>query len=48
MQRWEPTIPHTMNPNCVHVHGPTGVKLATRKIRQVLEEQEINFIIRAD
>lgn len=42
------TFPHVMNPNCYHLHGPTGVKLATQRIRQVLQDEKPKYIIRAD
>lgn len=37
-----------MNPNCYHLHGPSGVRLVTQRIRQVLLEQNPKYIIRAD
>jgi retron-type reverse transcriptase len=37
-----------INPNCLHIYGPSGVKLATQRIRQVLEEEKPAYIIRAD
>ncbi len=37
-----------MNPNCYHLHGPSGVRLATQRIRQVLLDQNPKYIIRAD
>lgn len=37
-----------MNPNCYHLHGPTGVKYATQRIKQVLEEQKPKYVLRAD
>ena len=37
-----------MNPNCYHFHGPSGVRLATQRIRQVLREENPQYIIRAD
>ncbi|MFO2971142.1 reverse transcriptase domain-containing protein [Legionella pneumophila serogroup 10] len=42
------TFTHVMNPNCYHLHGPSGVKLATQRIKQVLAEQKPKYIIRAD
>jgi retron-type reverse transcriptase len=48
LKQLKPTISHVVNPNCLHVHGPSGVKLATQRIRQVLQEQQPNYIIRAD
>lgn len=37
-----------MNPNCYHLDGPTGVKYATQRIKQVLQTKKSNYIIRAD
>lgn len=37
-----------MNPNCYHLKGPIGVKLATQRIRQVHEEKQPRYFIRAD
>ena len=38
-----------MNPNCYHLlHGPSGVKLAHKRIEHVLLTEQPKFIIRAD
>lgn len=37
-----------MNKNCYHLLGPTGVKYATEHIRQALEEDQPQYVIRAD
>lgn len=37
-----------MNPNCYHLHGPTGVQLATQRIREALATEKPKYIIRAD
>jgi retron-type reverse transcriptase len=37
-----------MNPNCYHLHGPSGVQLATQRIREVLATKKNKYIIRAD
>jgi hypothetical protein len=37
-----------MNPNCYHLHGPSGVKFATQQVRKVLEEKKPKYLIRAD
>jgi RNA-directed DNA polymerase len=29
----KPTFAHVMNPNCYHLHGPSGVKLATLRVK---------------
>lgn len=44
----KPTFKHVINPNCLHIYGPLGVKLATQRIRQVLENEKPKYIIRAD
>jgi retron-type reverse transcriptase len=48
LKQLKPTFPYVMNPNCYHLHGPSGVKLATQRIRQVLQEDKPSYIIRAD
>ena len=30
LKQLKPTFPHVMNPNCYHLHGPSGVRLATQ------------------
>lgn len=42
------TFKHVMNSNCYHLDGPTGVKYATQRIKQVLQTEKPNYIIRAD
>jgi RNA-directed DNA polymerase len=44
----KPTFKHVMNPNCFHLAGPSGVKYATERIKQVLEDEKPGFFIRAD
>jgi RNA-directed DNA polymerase len=48
LKQLKPTFVHVMNSNCFHLNGPHGVKLATERIRQVLEEKKPNYFIRAD
>lgn len=48
LQQLKTTFPYVMNPNCYHLHGPSGVRLATQRIRQVLLKQNPKYIIRAD
>src|SRR5476649_435918 len=48
LKQLKPTFSHVMNPNCYHLYGPHGVKLATQHIRQVLQEKKPNYFIRAD
>lgn len=48
LKQLKPTFPHIMNKNCYHLYGPTGVKYATQRIRQVLQEEKPSYIIRAD
>ncbi len=48
LKQLKPTFPHIMNKNCYHLHGPTGVKYATQRIKQVLQEEKPAYIIRAD
>ncbi|AOW55982.1 reverse transcriptase domain-containing protein [Legionella pneumophila] len=48
LKQLKPTFTHVMNPNCYHLHGPSGVKLATQRIKKILAEQKPKYIIRAD
>lgn len=50
LKQLKSTFPHVMNPNCFHLHGhgPNGVKLATQRIKQVLQVKNTQYIIRAD
>ncbi len=48
LKQLKPTFPYVMNKNCYHLHGPTGVKYATERIKQVLEEEKPEYVIRVD
>jgi len=48
LKQLKPTFKHVMNKNCYHLSGPTGVKYATERIRQVLQDDKPQFVIRAD
>lgn len=48
LQQLKPTFPYVMNPNCYHLHGPTGVQLATQRIREALATEKPQYIIRVD
>lgn len=48
LKQLKPTYPFVMNPNCLHLHGPSGVKIATKRIQAVLKEQKPSYVIRAD
>ena len=48
LQQLKPTFAHIMNPNCYHLQGPSGVKLATQHIKRVLASKKPQYIIRAD
>lgn len=48
LKQLKPTFKHVMSPNCYHLHGPTGVKYATQRIRQVLREEKPNYVLRVD
>lgn len=48
LKQLKPTFPHVMNQNCYHLHGPTGVKYATKRIREVLADEKPKYLIRAD
>jgi retron-type reverse transcriptase len=44
----KPTFKFVMNENCFHLDGPTGVKNATQKIRETLQNSKPKFFIRTD
>jgi RNA-directed DNA polymerase len=48
LKQLKPTFKHVMNSNCYHLDGPTGVKYATQRIKEVLQTEKPNYIIRAD
>lgn len=48
LKQLKPTFKHVMNPNCYHLNGPTGVKYATQRIKQVLEQDKPKYVLRAD
>ena len=48
LKQLKTTFPHIMNSNCYHLHGPSGVKLSTQRIKQVLEANQHHYVIRAD
>jgi retron-type reverse transcriptase len=48
LKQLKPTFKHVMNKNCYHLLGPTGVKYATERIRQVLQDDKPQFFLRAD
>lgn len=44
----KPTFAYVMNPNCYHLQGPSGVKIATKHILEVLQREKPQYFIRAD
>jgi len=48
LKQLKPTLPHIINKNCLHIYGPSGVKRATKRIRETLALLQPNFFIRAD
>jgi len=48
LKQLKPTTSHVINPNCLHVFGPSGVRLATQRIHQALIDKNPEYIIRAD
>jgi RNA-directed DNA polymerase len=48
LKQLKPTFKYVMNPNVYHLSGPTGVKYATQRIKQVLQEEEPTYFIRVD
>jgi retron-type reverse transcriptase len=48
LKQLKPTFQHIINPNCLHIYGPYGVKLATQRIRESIQADKPKYIIRAD
>ena len=48
LQQLKPTFKHVMNPNVYHLSGPTGVRYATQRIKQILEEEKPKYFLRVD
>ena len=48
LKQLKPTFAQVINKNCYHIFGPSGVKLATQRIRQILQDKNPQFVIRAD
>jgi len=42
------SFPYIVNPNCLHIHGPHGVKIATDNIQKALEDDKYPYVIRID
>jgi len=48
LKQLKPTIQHVTHSNCVHTFGPHGVQIATRRIREALQKEQPQYLIRAD
>ena len=48
LKQLKPTFKHVMNSNVYHLIGPSGVKHATLRIKQVLEEEKPTYFLRVD
>lgn len=48
LKQLKPTFKHIMNSNVYHLVGPSGVKHATQRIKQVLEEEKPLYFLRVD
>lgn len=48
LKQLKPSFKHFVHPNCYHMFGPHGVKLATKSIKQALETSKFTHVIRAD
>ena len=48
LKQLKPTFKHVMNKNCYHLSGPAGVRHATERIRQMLQDDKPQFFLRAD
>lgn len=48
LKQLKPTFKHVMNQNCYHLNGPSGVGLATQRIKQALQEKQPGYVLRVD
>src|SRR5262249_7457338 len=48
LKQLKPTFKHVMNPNVYHLAGPTGVKYATERIKQILQDEKPKYFLRVD
>ena len=48
LKQLKSTYPYIINPNCLHLRGPNGVKLATARIQEVLRSKQYSFVMRLD
>lgn len=48
LQQLKPTFKYVMSKNCYHLVGPSGVKLATQRIRKILTEENPQYVLRID
>jgi RNA-directed DNA polymerase len=48
LKQLKPTFKYVMSKNCYHLAGPTGVKHTTQRIRQILQEEKPQYVLRAD
>jgi RNA-directed DNA polymerase len=48
LKQLKPTFKHIMSPNVYHLDGPTGVQYATKRIRQILQDENPQYILRTD
>lgn len=48
LKQLKPTFKHVMNPNCHHLAGAAGVKHATERIKQALQDEHPKYVLRVD
>jgi len=48
LKQLKPTFKHVINPNCHHLLGPSGVRTATQRIKQALQEGQAKYVLRVD
>jgi RNA-directed DNA polymerase len=48
LKQLKSTFPFVMNPNCLHLGGPNGVKVATQRVKSALQTGDYHYVIRAD
>lgn len=48
LKQLKPTFKFVMSQDVYHLSGPTGVKYATQRIRQILQEENPQYVLRVD
>jgi len=48
LKQIKPTFKYVLHPHCYHMRGPAGVKVATKQIRNAMNENKFNYFLRVD